>query len=101
MTTTPRPTPAGRATTTWTLLRKGATHPLTRLATAALLQALATHLSRTTTPGPHPPGRPTAYHQSRRLKTKYRLTHTTPISPIVHGAPNAQLGSGIQPMLMW
>ncbi|MEV0173141.1 hypothetical protein AB0I00_18730 [Streptomyces sp. NPDC050803] len=37
------------------LLRRGAGHPLTRVAAAALLQALATHLSQTGSAGTRSP----------------------------------------------
>ncbi|WP_055565326.1 hypothetical protein [Streptomyces atriruber] len=45
---------AGRAAASWELLRRGVTHPLTRMAAAALLQALAAHLGRSDT-GTRPP----------------------------------------------
>ncbi|ATL31525.1 hypothetical protein KY5_6507 [Streptomyces formicae] len=35
------------------------------------------------------------YSQSRRLKMKYRLTHTTAISRIANGYPAAHFSSGI------
>lgn len=45
---------AGRAAASWALLRRGAAHPLTRMAAAALLQALAAHLSRSDSGTRHP-----------------------------------------------
>ncbi|GGR77599.1 MULTISPECIES: hypothetical protein [Streptomyces] len=44
--TSGRRAPEGGGPAVWTVLRKGAGHPVTRMAAIALLQALAAHLGQ-------------------------------------------------------